>query len=35
MLFIKHQKHLVKWVGVHFPYTRVPPLVHTRIKCFL
>jgi hypothetical protein len=20
MLIIKHQNHLVKWVGVHFPY---------------
>jgi hypothetical protein len=24
MLIIKHQNHLVKWVGVHFPYN--PPL---------
>jgi hypothetical protein len=20
MLIIKHQNHLVKWVGIHFPY---------------
>jgi hypothetical protein len=23
MLFIKHQNHLAKWLGVHFPYSDV------------
>jgi hypothetical protein len=30
MLIIKHQNHLDKWVGVHFPYKADPKECHIR-----
>jgi hypothetical protein len=35
MLIIKHQNHLAKWPGVHFPYTHQTHLISTMLECIL